>query len=89
MERNKNMENNDYAIALQVIEEYEKSKPKNFGINPLKHYCREHIKTSVNIEKLKEAMAFVKMYTITSKCRCEIAGVRTCLHCQAEDICQK
>jgi hypothetical protein len=80
---------NDYAIALRIIEEYEKSKPKIFGINPLKCYCREHINKPVNVEKLREALAFVKMYAITSKCRCEIAGVRTCLHCQAEDICQK
>ena len=84
------MEDNHYAIALRVIEEYENSKPKIYGINPLKNYCRKHNVSSWDgaVEQLKEALAFVKMYAITTKCRCELPGVRTCLHCQAEDICK-
>ena len=34
-------EASDYATALRIIEEYEKSKPTLFGIPPLKYFCRE------------------------------------------------
>jgi hypothetical protein len=59
------------------------------AVNDLKLTLILHTKPEVEIQQLKQSIAFVKKFAISSKCTCSVAAVRNCLHCEAESIAQQ